>query len=91
MNEIIERYRKLLTQEIMRANPDAIIVIKLMEGDEQNNVHLLAMLDIIQNDSKQSITKKHRWLGYVQGIMIAKDYITVREERELTRHIFNGD
>ncbi len=82
MNEIIERYRKLLTQEIMIANPDAIIVIKLMEGDEQNDVHLLAMLDIIQNDSKQSITKKHRWLGYVQGIMIAKNYISEMEKEK---------
>lgn len=91
MNEIIERYRKILTQEIMIAQPDAIIVIQLIEGDEQNDIHLLAMLDIIQNDPSQTITKKNRWLGYVQGIMISKGYITVREERELTRAIFNGD
>ena len=52
--------------------------------------HLVWMLNEIQYNNTQSITKKHRWLGYVQGVMTFKGYITVDDERNKTRHIFNG-
>ena len=68
----------------------SIIEIKQLEGDETNPIHLLWMLDQIQNNVEQSITKKHRWLGYIQGVMTVKSYITVLEEREFTRSILNG-
>ncbi|QQO90384.1 hypothetical protein pEaSNUABM5_00242 [Erwinia phage pEa_SNUABM_5] len=52
--------------------------------------HLVWMLDQIQTNTEQSLTKKHRWLGCVQGIMIAQGMITVNDERDATRNIFNG-
>lgn len=53
--------------------------------------HLTWMLKSILNVDNMSVTKKHRWLGYVQGIMVLKGYITVADEREFTRPLFNGD
>jgi hypothetical protein len=29
-----------------------------------------------------SVTKLHRWIGYIQGVMVAKGYTTVDKERE---------
>lgn len=51
------------------------------------NSHLVWMLNQLQMVNYEH-TKKHRWLGYVQGIMVAKGLINVNEERELTRPIF---
>lgn len=52
--------------------------------------HLAWMLTELQTNGTQSLTKKHRWLGCVQGIMIAQGMITVNDERDATRSIFNG-
>lgn len=53
--------------------------------------HLKFMLDTIRNDPNQSLTKKHRWLGYVQAILITQYHAaTVDGERDFTRGIFNG-
>ena len=57
----------------------------------QSKEHLQWMLDQVRTDKTQSITKKHRWLGYVQGIMTAHGIIDVDIERDSTRSIFNGD
>jgi len=37
-----------------------------------------------------SETKKHRWLGFIQGCMIKDGFIKLTEERERTRPILNG-
>lgn len=58
--------------------------------DQLSDNHLFWMLTVIENDNTQSETKKHRWLGYVQGILISKGYTTVYDEREVTRSILNG-
>ncbi len=68
-----------------------IIEIKQMVGNETDPIHMLWMLDQIENDNKQSETKKHRWLGYIQGVLTCKKVFTVTEEREYTRSIFNGE
>lgn len=34
-------------------------------------------------------TKAHRWLGFVQGIMVMRGYISVDEERDRTRPYFS--
>ena len=49
------------------------------------------MLNHLILNNSQSETKKHRWLGNIQGIMTVKGYINVLEERELTRNIFKGE
>jgi hypothetical protein len=51
--------------------------------------HLTWMLQEIQK-SEMSETKANRWLGYVQGCLTMYGLISVEEEREFTRSIFNG-
>ena len=91
MYEITKRYIKILKIKINDVYPDAIIITKPLEGDEMNDLHLLWMLQQIRFNKSQSETKKHRWLGFIQGVMTAKGYINVLEERELTRNIFKGE
>lgn len=57
----------------------------------QSKEHLQWMLVQIRTDKTQSITKKHRWLGYVQGILTSHGIIDVDIERDSTRSVFNGD
>ena len=49
------------------------------------------MLEEIEYNEEQSLTKKHRWLGYIQGILIAFNILDVDEERNITRPLLNGD
>lgn len=90
MKEIVKRYKQILKQEVSAAYPGVIIKIKPMPGEETHDIHLLWMLSEIKENRHQTLTKKHRWLGYIQGVMTSKGYITVTEERELTRDILNG-
>lgn len=53
--------------------------------------HLIWMLNEILHNDNMSFSKKHRWLGYVQGIMISNDIISVEDERNETRGLFLGD
>jgi hypothetical protein len=53
--------------------------------------HLLWMLIQIRELNLSSDTKSHRWLGYVQGIMCYEGIITVDDQRNITRGIFNGE
>ena len=87
---IIEKYADILINKMIESGWYAVLEVKPLEGDETNDIHLLWMLHELTNNTEQSETKKHRWLGYVQGVMTAKGYITVLEEREFTRSILNG-
>lgn len=53
--------------------------------------HLLMMLSKIEKEDHQTLTKRHRWLGYIQGILCAYGLTTVDVERDFTRKIFNGN
>ena len=53
------------------------------------NSHLVWMLNELSSPD-MSETKKHRWLGYIQGCMTCKGLIVVDDERNFTRGIFNG-
>lgn len=90
MKEILKRYKQILKQEIAASGSHAIQLIEAMPGQETHDVHLLWMIREIKENKHQTLTKKHRWLGYIQGVMTSKGYITVAEERELTRDILNG-
>lgn len=79
---IIERYKQ--------------IIDKNLDGDLETDPyqklsHLKWMLDEIVGNDAQSIIKKHRWLGFVQSVLIAKKLTTVDRERDFTRDLFNGD
>jgi hypothetical protein len=59
-------------------------------GDKTSVGHLKWMLEEIETNLEQSITKKHRWLGFIQGLIIAYGFSTVDREREMTRDLFRG-
>lgn len=59
-------------------------------GDKTSRGHLIWMLSEIVNNFEQSVTKKHRWFGYIQGLLIAYGYTTVDRERDYTRDMFRG-
>jgi hypothetical protein len=48
------------------------------------------MLYEIRLDRYMTHTKKTRWLGYVQGCLVKDGLISVEDERNETRKIFNG-
>ncbi len=59
-------------------------------GDHFNTQHLQWMLGELQTNTEMSVTKKHRWLGFIQGVLVCHGLITVNEERNFTRDIFKG-
>lgn len=60
-------------------------------GQKTSRNHLRWMVQELHDNMEQSLTKKNRWLGFIQGMMIAYGYTTVDREREETRDLFNGD
>lgn len=66
------------------------LVVKETPEEPLSNNHLAWMLYELMENEAMSLTKKHRWLGYVQGVMVMKGYIDVSTERKATRHIFKG-
>jgi len=77
-NELRQRYLRVLNVRAMNN-----------ENNPTSSSHLVWMLLQLGSD-EMSETKKHRWLGYIQGCMVMKNFITVQEERDLTRGVFNG-
>lgn len=53
--------------------------------------HLLWMLQVIVSDQSLSETKRNRWLGFVQGVLVCKGDIEIKSERDSTREIFKGE
>lgn len=55
-------------------------------------LHLLWMIEEMcyLPEKDQSLTKKHRWLGFIQTACIAHGWTTVQVERDFTRPILNG-
>jgi hypothetical protein len=44
--------------------------------------HLVYMCETIQaSENDWSVTKLHRWIGYIQGVMTARGFTTVEIER----------
>jgi hypothetical protein len=65
--------------------------IEAHNNDYTSWPHLAWMLTKIINDTSMSETKTHRWLGFIQGCLIKDELLTVSEQREMTRSIFNGE
>lgn len=83
LNQITRRYTNLLENRGETLRKDE-------SGDQTDLGHLLWMLEEIRNNPNQSETKKNRWLGFIQGVLVTQGLIEVYEERELTRPVFNG-
>lgn len=53
--------------------------------------HLILMLNEVRYNDKQSVTCKHRWIGWVQSILDAVyDVTDVDREREFSRNVLQG-
>lgn len=87
LNKVILRYQGLLLNKVLEPYSN---FLPLQEGKETEDYHLLWMLQELLHNKDQSETKKHRWLGFIQGVLVCKNYTTVIEERLVTRNIFNG-
>lgn len=85
--ELLDKYKK---DCISLLPPNSVLSIEQKPGDETNPIHLIWMLQQIKDDSEMSQTKRHRWLGYIQGVLVMKGVFSVEEEREYTHPIFNG-
>lgn len=82
--EILDRYVGLINGQL---TPD-----DLTPGPDKTELeHIKGMIEVLRNDETQSITKKHRWLGFIQGVLIMRGLTTVDIERNYTRDIFNGN
>lgn len=59
---------------------------------EMSRPHLIWMCQIITNHAHVwPKDKTGRWLGFVQGVLACQRVITVPEEREFSRGLFNGE
>lgn len=78
-DNLLDRYDQYLSEDT-----------KLPETGYQSASHLRGMITQLRYDTSQSLTKKHRWLGYIQGVMCTHGLIDVDTERDLTRGLFRG-
>lgn len=53
--------------------------------------HLMWMLATLKVGKGMSLTKRHRWLGFVQHALKQMGIFSVKTERDRTRSIFNGN
>lgn len=82
--EILQRYKSLILEK------ESLLPIT-EELKEESAAHLLWMINVLSTNEGQTFTKKHRWLGYIQGVLCTHKLTDVNTERNLTRGIFNGD
>jgi len=80
---VAQKYIKLLEEE-------HYVTYEKDEDNPTSLPHLLWMLYEITLDRYMTHTKKNRWLGYVQGCLVKDGLISVEDERNKTRKIFNG-
>lgn len=74
--EVIARYEAMLPH---------IIVGEPITGTDLR--HVKWMLKNIRNHASDP-GKQHRWLGFIQAILIVREFTTVDEERDFTRPFF---
>ena len=74
--DVVHRYVKIVEKHPKGDFPE-------MTGPE----HLMWMLDQIHTCVVGG-DKAHRWLGFVQGILISRGLASVNEERDFTRPYF---
>lgn len=78
-NDILNRYDNMIEEFTILQQP--------VPGTDQR--HLRWMLHEML-EGKITGTKAHRWLAFIQGVLIMKGYTTVTAERNFTRPYFTG-
>lgn len=59
-------------------------------GDETNDEHLMWMIQEIRENFEQSNLDKHRWIGFIQGVLLVKGYSTLDLERLAAEYMLIG-
>lgn len=80
---LFERYLNLLnsiSSEIWEGVPEECSIEKLSKLAQE----------AIENGSLYPTDKLHRWLGFIQGVLVMRKIITVAEEREFTRPLLHS-
>lgn len=62
--------------------------MQVRKEDHDPELMKFTMLFIKECVCKLPLMKLNRWLGYIQGQLIAQGYTTVQEERDWTRPLF---
>jgi hypothetical protein len=88
-------------QRIIKAHQEALVHLKgvlesksndpaasVYYNDKTDIGHLLWMIEQINTNDMMSVDKVARWMGFIQGVMVMRGFITVDEERDRTRGIF---
>ena len=78
-----------LAQTIFNSEPWHWVRTLMGCDKETQEEHLLWMLDQIR-EKKVTGEKAHRWIGYIQGILVARGVTTVNEERKKIKEILGG-
>lgn len=82
--EILKRYDQLLE------NKGWAVKCEPVPGTQP--WHLRWMLSKILNGELYGEDEKaHRWLGFIQGVIIMRGWATVQEERDFTRSFFKPE
>lgn len=83
LTSITSRYKSLL-----RLHSDDHLSPEESPETPTRPSHLLWMLERLERGEMGDL-KTHRWLGYIQGVMVSEGLLNVQEERDLTRPILS--
>lgn len=83
IEQLADEYLSILSAEghVSKQDPDG----------SDTPAHLMWMLQTLKEGKGMSLTKRHRWFGFVQDALKNLGMLTVKAERERTRGIFNGN
>lgn len=63
-----------------------------LDIENANRSHLIWMCnEIIKNQNKWNERKLHRWVGYIQGVLVVNQITTVDVQRELVTLVMTGN
>jgi hypothetical protein len=65
-------------------------VAAVYNHDKTDTPHLRWMIDEIRTNKDMPLDKIARWVGFIQGVMVMREMITVDGERNRTRGIFDS-
>ncbi len=78
--DVIERYDVFLKSKTRK--------VECIPEPGYHYAHLRWMLEEIRS-GRVSGEKSHRWLGFIQGVLIREDHFKTSVERDFTRPYFN--
>lgn len=78
-HDILDRYDTFLAKKTKK--------VEMVNTPGYTYPHLRWMIEQIRSGVVQG-EKSHRWLGFIQGVLIREDHFKVNEERDFTRPYF---